>query len=196
MNRRQLFWAVAAMAAAPLFAETTTGEYGFTYSTLARVGELAVRPTSEANDLSFTLSAETFDKAIELGTEWRPIVFVPPTVTVTALTIAVPGTDAPGYVRLTPAAEEGAAEEGAAASTIQFKLDPDATETVSLVGTDGIAHTATLRTYVSDVGVTLKPGQACGFDFDDTEVDATTRNFYTFGGVPHLRPSMAVRNTR
>ena len=191
MNRRQLFWAVAAMAVAPLFAETTTGEYDFTYSTLARAGKLAVRPTSETNELSFTLSAETFDKAIKLGTEWRPIVFVPPTVTVTALTIAVPGTDAPGYVRLTPAAEEGAA-----ASTIQFTLDPAASGSVTLVGEDGSTAAATLRTYVSDAGVTLKPGQACGFDFDDTEVGTAPRNFYTFGGVPHLRLSGSATITR
>ena len=60
---------VVALATAPLFAETTTTPYPFRYSTLDRVGELAVRATSEATGLSFKLSAETFDKAIKLGTE-------------------------------------------------------------------------------------------------------------------------------
>lgn len=69
MSRWQLFWAVAAMAVAPLFAETTTGVYTFRYSTLDRSGALSLRPTSEAKNLSFTLSAETFDKAIQLETD-------------------------------------------------------------------------------------------------------------------------------
>ena len=198
MSRWQLFWAMAAMATAPLFAET------FRYSTLDRVGELAVRPTSEANDLSFTLSAETFDKAIGLDAaggpavetvaKWRPVAFVPPTVTVTAISVAVPGTDAPASVTVTPDVAEGETK------SVQFGLDTDATatETVSLVGADGIAHTATLRTYVSDVGVTLKPGQDCAFAFDDddTEVGTAIRNFYTFDGVPHLRLSGSATVTR
>ena len=60
---------VVALATAPLFAETKTDDYTFRYSTLDRVGELAVRPTSEDTGLSFKLSAETFDKAIQLETE-------------------------------------------------------------------------------------------------------------------------------
>ena len=202
MSRWQLFWAMAAMAAAPLLAETTTGVYTFRYSTLDRVGELAVQPTSEANNLSFRLSAETFDKAIGLNaaggpagetvTEWRPVAFVPPEVKVTAISVAIPGTDAPAFITVTPVVEEGETK------SVQFDLDTDATatETVSLVGADGIAHTATLRIYKNTTGVTLAPGQACGFDFDDTEVDATTRNFYTFGGVPHLRVTGSATITR
>ena len=202
MSRWQLFWAMAAMAAAPLLAETTTDDYTFRYSTLDRVGELAVQPTSEANNLSFRLSAETFDKAIGLNaaggpagetvTEWRPVAFVPPEVKVTAISVAIPGTDAPAFITVTPVVEEGETK------SVQFDLDTDATatETVSLVGADGIAHTATLRIYKNTTGVTLAPGQACGFDFDDTEVDATTRNFYTFGGVPHLRVTGSATITR
>lgn len=73
MSNRHLFWAVAAMAAMPLFAATTTDDYAFRYSTLDHAGELAVRPTSEATGLSFTLSDETFDKAIGLdGSGDRP----------------------------------------------------------------------------------------------------------------------------
>ncbi len=102
MSNRHLFWAMAAMAAMPLFAATTTDDYAFRYSTLDRVGKLAVRPTSEATDLSFTLNAETFDKAVGLGTEWRPVAFVPPTVTVTAISVAIPGTDAPAFITVTP----------------------------------------------------------------------------------------------
>ena len=198
MNRRQLFWAVAAMAVAPLFAKTTTGEYDFTYSTLDRVGELAVRPTSEATGLSFTLSDETFDKAIKLGvaggpagetvTEWRPVAFVPPTVTVTAISVAVPGTDAPAFITVTPSVAEG---------EVRFDLDDDAaSETVSLVGADGIAHTATLRTYEHETGVTLVPDQACAFRFDDTQTGTAISNFYTFGDVPHLRVTGTASITR
>ena len=203
MNRRQLFWAVAAMAVAPLFAETTTGDvYGFTYSTLARVGELAVRPTSEATALSFTLDAETFDKAIGLDadggpadetvTEWRPVAFVPPKVTVTAISVAIPGSDAPAFITVTPVVAEGET-----ATSVRFDLDDDAaSETVSLVGADGIAHTATLCTYESTTGVTLTPGHGCRFVFDDTQVDTTTRNFYTFDGAPHLRVTGTATITR
>ena len=194
MSRWQLFWAVAAMATAPLFAETTPA-YPFRYSTLDRVGELAVQPTSEANDLSFKLNAETFDKAIglvaaggpagETVTEWRPVAFVPPEVTVTAISVAIPGTDAPASITVTP-------KDGDQAT---FKLAP-ATETVSLVGADGSTATATLRTYVSDAGVTLAPDQACGFVFDDTQSGTAIRNFYTFGGAPHLRVTGTASITR
>ena len=178
MSNRHLFWAMAALAATPLLAETTTDDYAFRYSTLDRAGELAVRPTSEATGLSFTLNAETFDKAVGLGTEWRPVAFVPPKVKVTAISVAIPGSDAPAFITVTP-------KDG---DPVEFRL-ADATETVSLVGADGIAHTATLRTYEHETGVTLQPNQdyACRFAFDDTEVDATTRNFYTFDGAPHLR---------
>ena len=188
MSNRHLFWAVAAMAAMPLFAATTTDVYTFRYSTLDRAGELAVRPTSEATDLSFKLNAETFDKAIGLDaagetagktvTEWRPVAFVPPKVTVTKVAVAIPGSDAPAFITVTP-------KDG---DPVEFRLT-DASETVSLVDADGIAHTATLRTYEHETGVTLQPNQdyACRFAFDDTEVDATTRNFYTFDGAPHLR---------
>ena len=197
MSRWQLFWAMVALATAPLFAETT-----FRYSTLDRVGELAVRPTSETTGLSFTLSDETFDKAIGLDgpgrpagetvTEWRPVAFVPSTVTVTEIAVAIPGTEAPASLTVTPDVTEGETK------SVQFGLDTDATatETVSLVGTDGIAHTATLRTYKHATGVTLKPRQACGFVFDDTEVGTAPRNFYTFGGVPHLRVTGTASITR
>ena len=179
---------------APL-AETTTDDYAFRYSTLDRVGKLAVRPTSEVNDLSFTLSAETFDKAIKLGvaggpagetvTEWRPVAFVPPTVTVTAISVAIPGTDAPAFITVTP--------DGGASTP--FKL-AKGTETVSLVGADGIAHTATLRTYTSETGVTLTPRQACRFVFDDSQVGTAVRNFYTINGAPHLRVTGSATITR
>ena len=176
MSNRHLFWAMAAMAAMPLFAATTPGEYGFTYSTLARAGELAVRPTSETNDLFFTLGAETFDKAIVLEGAERPIVFVPPTVTVTAISVAVPGTDAPASLAVMP---EGGAP-------VPFTLTKNA-ESVTLTGADGTTTAATLRTYESDAGVTLAPDRAYRFVFDDTEVGTTPRNFYTIDGVPHLR---------
>ena len=197
MSNRHLFWAVAAMAAMPLFAATTTDVYTFRYSTLDRAGELAVRATSEATGLSFELNAETFDKAIGLAaaggpagetvTEWRPVAFVPPTVTVTAISVAIPGTDAPAFITVTPKDDD----------PVEFRLG-DATETVSLVDADGIAHTATLRTYEHETGVTLQPNQdyACRFAFDDTEVDATTRNFYTFDGAPHLRVTGTASITR
>ena len=195
MNRRQLFWAVAAMAVAPLFAETTTNSYNFRYSTLDRVGELAVRQTSEANDLSFTLSAETFDKAIGLDaaggpagetvTEWRPVAFVPPNVTVTAISVAIPGSDAPAFITVTP-------KDGDQA---KFTL-ADTAETVSLVGADGIAHTATLRTYKSTTGVTLQPDHDCAFRFDASQVGTAVRNFYTINGAPHLRVSGSATITR
>ena len=196
MNRRQLFWAVAAMAVAPLFAETTTNSYNFRYSTLDRVGKLAVRPTSEATGLSFTLNAETFDKAIGLDaagglagetvTEWRPVAFVPSKVTVTAISVAIPGTEAPASLTVTP-------PDGGTAVT--FKLTGDA-ESVTLTDTDGTTDTATLRTYTPEGTVTLAPGQACRFVFDDTEVDTTTRNFYTINGAPHLRVSGSATITR
>lgn len=179
MRRAYVLGVLSALVAASVWAETTTDEYGFTYSTLARAGKLATRPTSEATALSFTLDAETFDKAIELETGWRPIVFVPPAVKVTEISVAIPGSDAPAFITVTPVVEEGET-----APPVQFDLDTNATETVSLVGADGIAHTATLRTYESTTGVTLTPGQTCRFAFDDTEVDATTRNFYTFDGAP------------
>ena len=196
MSNRHLFWAVAAMAAMPLFAATTTDDYAFRYSTLDRVGELAVRPTSEANDLSFTLNdAETFDKAIGLNaaggpagetvTEWRPVAFVPPEVTVTAISVAIPGTDAPAFITVTP-------KDGDQA---RFKL-ADATETVSLVGADGIAHTATLRTYESTTGVTLQPGDVCRFVFDDAQTGTAISNFYTIDGAPHLRVTGTATITR
>lgn len=191
MSNRHLFWAMAALAATPLLAETTTDDYAFRYSTLDRAGELAVRPTSEATGLSFTLNAETFDKAVGLGTEWRPVAFVPPKVKVTAISVAIPGSDAPAFITVTPVVEEGKT-----ATPVQFDLDTNATETVSLVGADGIAHTATLRTYENATGVTLAPGQTCRFAFDDTEVDATTRNFYTFDGDPHLRLTGTASITR
>ena len=198
MSNRHLFWAMAAMAAMPLFAETTTGDYAFRYSTLDRVGELAVQPTSEATGLSFTLNAETFDKAIKLDaaggpagetvTEWRPVAFVPPKVTVTAISVAIPGTDAPASITVTPSVAEG---------EVRFDLDDDAaSETVSLVGADGIAHTATLRTYVSDAGVTLTPDKACAFRFDDAQTGTAISNFYTFGDVPHLRVTGTATITR
>ena len=185
VSKWQLFWAVAAMATAPLFAETTTAPYPFRYSTLDRVGELAVRPTSEATGLSFTLSAETFDKTIKLGTEWRPVAFVPSAVTVTEIAVAIPGTEAPASLTVTPKDGE----------PVTFTPTKDA-ESVTLTDTDGSTAAATLRTYVSDAGVTLKPGQACGFVFDDPEVDATVRNFYTFDNAPHLRvPHLRVTGT-
>ena len=200
MSKWQLFWAMAAMAAMaamPLFAETPTDDYTFRYSTLDRVGELAVRPTSDANDLSFTLDAETFDKAIGLGaaggpagetvTEWRPVAFVPPTVTVTAISVAIPGTEAPASLTVTP-------PDGGTAVT--FKLTPGDAESVTLTDTDGTTDTATLCTYESTTGVTLAPGQACRFAFDGTEVGTTPRNFYTFDGAPHLRVSGSATITR
>ena len=183
---------VAALAATPLLAETTTGEYGFTYSTLARAGRLEVRSAVEGNNFAFTLGQAAFDKAIVLeGGAERPIVFVPPKVTVTALTIAVPGTDAPEYVRLTPTAEEGAA-----ATSVQFKLAPAASETVSLVGTDGSTATATLRTYEHETGVPLTPDKACAFSFADTQTGTAIRNFYTIDGAPHLRITGTASITR
>ena len=195
MNRRQLFWAVAAMAVAPLFAETTTNSYNFRYSTLDRVGKLAVRPTSEATGLSFTLDAETFDKAIGLDadggpadetvTEWRPVAFVPPTVKVTAISVAIPGSDAPASITVTP--------DGGASTP--FKL-AEGTETVSLVGADGIAAAATLRTYKSTTGVTLQPDHDCAFRFDASQVGTAVRNFYTINGAPHLRVSGSATITR
>ncbi len=186
MSKWQLFWAMVALATAPLFAETTTDSYPFRYSTLDRAGALSLRPTSEATVLSFELNAETFDKAIGLNaaggpagetvTEWRPVAFVPPTVTVTAISVAIPGTDAPAFITVTP-------KDG---DSVEFRLG-DASETVSLVDADGIAHTATLCTYKNATGVTLQPDHVCRFVFDDTQVDTTTRNFYTFDGAPHLR---------
>lgn len=202
MSRWQLFWAMAALAATPLLAETTTDDYTFRYSTLDRVGKLAVRPTSEANDLSFTLNAETFDKAIGLDaaggpagetvTEWRPVAFVPPEVKVTAISVAIPGSDAPASITVTPVVKEGETK------SVQFDLvtDATATETVSLVGANGIAHTATLRTYKHATGVTLEPGQPCAFRFDDAQTGTAISNFYTFGGVPHLRLSGSATITR
>ncbi len=197
MIKVKAFGILAALAALPVFAEpsagqrtgegneTTTAKYGLRYSTLARAGTLAVRPTSEANDLSFTLSAETFDKAIVLEGAERPIVFVPSTVTVTEIAVAIPGTDAPGYVRLTPKDGE----------PVTFTPTGDA-ESVTLTDTDGSTAAATLRTYASAVGVTLAPGQACGFVFDDTEVGTAPRNFYTFDGAPHLRIEGSATITR
>ena len=178
---------VVALATAPLFAETKTDDYTFRYSTLDRVGELAVRATSEAKDLSFTLDAETFDKAIQLETEWRPVAFVPPEVTVTAISVAIPGTDAPASLTVTP-------PDGGTAVT--FKLTTGDAESVTLTDTDGTTDAATLRTYTSEGGVTLAPGQACGFVFDDTEVGTTPRNFYTFGDTPHLRVTGTADITR
>ena len=198
MSRWQLFWAMAAMAAAPLLAGTSTGVYTFRYSTLDRSGALSLRPTSEATGLSFKLNAETFDKAIQLETdqletEWRPVAFVPPKVTVTAISVAIPGTEAPAFITVTPVVEEGETE------SVRFGPVTDATaaETVSLVGADGIAHTATLRTYTSETGVTLTPRQACRFVFDDTQVGTATSNYYTFGdNVPHLRVTGSATITR
>lgn len=206
MSNRHLFWAMAALAAAPLLAESTTQNYNFRYSTLDRAGELAVRPTSEATDLSFTLNTETFDKAIGLAaaggpagetvTEWRPVAFVPPTVQVTEVAVAIPGTDAPTPLTVTP-------KDG---NPVEFML-ADGAETVSLVDANGIAHTATLRTYKHETGVTLQPDQACAFRFDDTQVGTAVRNFYTINGAPTSAspapppspatssPSPTVRNT-
>ena len=206
MSRWQLFWAVAAMATAPLFAETTTDDYKFRYSTLERVGALSLRPTSEVTGLSFTLSDETFDKAIDLGaaggpaggpagetvTEWRPVAFVPPEVKVTAISVAIPGSDAPASLTVTPNVAEGETKP------VQFDLDDDAaSETVSLVGADGIAHTATLRTYKNTDGVTLDPGKPCAFRFADSQTGTAISNFYTFGDkVPHLRVTGTASITR
>ncbi len=206
MRRAYVLGVLSALVAASVWAETTPPSYPFRYSTLDRSGALSLRPTSEATGLSFTLNAETFDKAIGLDAdggpadetadetvaEWRPVAFVPPTVTVTAISVAIPGTDAPAFITVTPVVEEGETE------SVRFGLVTDATaaETVSLVGADGIARTATLRTYVSDAGVTLKPGQACAFAFDGTEVGTTPRNFYTFDGAPHLRVSGSATITR
>ena len=194
MSNRHLFWAVAAMAAMPLFAATTTDVYTFRYSTLDRAGELAVRPTSEATDLSFKLNAETFDKAIGLDaagetagktvTEWRPVAFVPPKVTVTKVAVAIPGSDAPAFITVTP-------KDG---DPVEFRL-ADASETVSLVDADGIAHTATLRTYENTDGVTLVPDQACAFRFDDTQTGTAISNFYTFNGAPHFNDAPHLRVT-
>ena len=189
MSKWQLFWAMVALATAPLFAETTTttASYPFRYSTLDRSGALSLRPTSEATGLSFKLNAETFDKAIQLETdqletEWRPVAFVPPKVTVTAISVAIPGSDAPASLTVTPNVAEGETE------SVRFDLDDDAaTETVSLVGTDGIAHTATLRIYKNTTGVTLTPDKACAFRFDDAQTGTAIRNFYTIDGDPHLR---------
>ncbi len=190
MSKWQLFWAMVALATAPLFAETTTDPYPFRYSTLDRVGELAVRPTSEATGLSFKLNAETFDKAIQLETdqletEWRPVAFVPPKVTVTAISVAIPGTDAPAFITVT--LKDGNPDE--------FML-ADGAETVSLVGADGIAHTATLRTYEHETGVTLQPDQDYAFRFDDSQVGTAVRNFYTINGAPHLRVTGTASITR
>ena len=196
MSRWQLFWAMAAMAAAPLLAETTTGVYTFRYSTLDRSGALSLRATSEATGLSFTLNAETFDKAIQLETEWRPVAFVPPTVQVTEVAVAIPGTDAPAFITVTPDVAEGETK------SVQFDLVTDATaaETVSLVGADGIAHTATLRTYKHATGVTLTPGQtpgqACAFRFADAQTGTAISNFYTFDNAPHLRVTGTATITR
>ena len=192
MRRAYVLGVLSALVAASVWAETTTDDYTFRYSTLDRVGELAVRPTSDANDLSFTLDAETFDKAIALGTEWRPIVFVPPTVTVTAISVAVPGTEAPAFITVTPVVAEGET-----ATSVRFDLDDDAaSETVSLVGADGIAHTATLRTYKNATGVPLTPDQACAFRFDDAQTGTAISNFYTFDGAPHLRVTGTADITR
>ena len=190
MSNRHLFWAMAAMAAMPLFAATTTDDYTFRYSTLDRSGALSLRPTSEATGLSFKLNAETFDKAIQLETdqletEWRPVAFVPPKVQVTEVAVAIPGTDAPAFITVTP-------KDG---DSVEFRLG-DASETVSLVGADGIAHTATLCTYKNATGVTLQPDQDYAFRFDDSQVGTTPRNFYTFGGVPHLRVTGTASITR
>ena len=197
MIKVKAFGILAALAALPVFAEpsagqgtgegngTTTAEYGLRYSTLARAGTLAVRPTSEATGLSFTLGAETFDKAIALGTEWRPIVFVPSAVTVTEIAVAIPGTEAPASLTVTPKDGE----------PVTFTPTKDA-ESVTLTDTDGSTAAATLRTYENTDGVTLAPGQACGFVFDDTEVGTAPRNFYTFNGAPHLRIEGSATITR
>ena len=195
MSNRHLFWAMAAMAAMPLFAETTTDDYTFRYSTLDRSGALSLRPTSEATGLSFKLNAETFDKAIGLDaaggpagetvTEWRPVAFVPPKVQVTEVAVAIPGTDAPAFITVTP-------KDGDQA---KFTL-ADTAETVSLVGADGIAHTATLCTYKNATGVTLQPDQDYAFRFDDSQVGTAVRNFYTINGAPHLRVSGSATITR
>ena len=194
---------VVTLATAPLFAETPTNSYPFRYSTLDRSGALSLRPTSEATGLSFTLNAETFDKAIGLDaaggpasetvTEWRPVAFVPPEVTVTKVAVAIPGSDAPAFITVTPSVEEGET-----ATSVQFDLDTDATatETVSLVGADGIAHTATLRTYENATGVPLTPDKACAFSFADTQTGTAIRNFYTIDGAPHLRLSGSATVTR
>ena len=188
MSKWQLFWAMVALATAPLFAETT-----FRYSTLDRVGELAVRPTSETTGLSFTLSDETFDKAIGLDgpgrpagetvTEWRPVAFVPSTVTVTEIAVAIPGTEAPASLTVTPAG-------------VTFTLTKDA-ESVTLTDTDGSTATATLRTYKNTDGVTLDPGKPCAFRFADSQTGTAISNFYTFGDkVPHLRVTGTASITR
>ena len=159
------------------------------------MGELAVRPTSEATDLSFKLNTETFDKAIGLDgsggpasetvAEWRPVAFVPPKVTVTAISVAIPGTEAPASLTVTPKDGE----------PVTFTPTKDA-ESVTLTDTDGSTATATLRTYKHATGVTLTPDKACGFVFDDTEVGTAPRNFYTFDGVPHLRIEGSATITR
>ena len=195
MRRAYVLGVLSALVAASVWAETPTPPYPFRYSTLERVGELAVRQTSEANDLSFTLSAETFDKAIGLDaaggpadetvTEWRPVAFVPPTVKVTAISVAIPGSDAPASITVTP--------DGGASTP--FKL-AEGTETVSLVGADGIAAAATLRTYKSTTGVTLQPDHDCAFRFDASQVGTAVRNFYTINGAPHLRVTGTATITR
>ena len=199
MRRAYVLGVLSALAAASVWAETPTPPYPFRYSTLDRVGELAVRPTSEATGLSFTLNAETFDKAIGLDAdggpadetadetvaEWRPVAFVPPKVTVTAISVAIPGTEAPASLTVTP-------KDGDQA---KFTL-ADTAETVSLVGADGIARTATLRTYEHETGVTLQPDQDYAFRFDDSQVGTAVRNFYTINGAPHLRVSGSATITR
>lgn len=163
MRRAYVLGVLSALVAASVWAGTTTDDYTFRYSTLDRVGELAVRPTSEATALSFTLDEETFDKAIELETGWRPIVFVPPAVKVTEISVAIPGTEAPASLTVTP--PDGGTD-------VTFKLTPGDAESVTLTDTDGTTDTATLRTYKNATGVTLTPDQACAFRFafDDTEV--------------------------
>ena len=197
MSKWQLFWAMVALATAPLFAETTTNSYPFRYSTLERVGALSLRPTSEATGLSFTLSAETFDKAIDLGAaggpaggpagetvaKWRPVAFVPPEVKVTAISVAIPGTEAPASLTVTPAG-------------VTFTLTGDA-ESVTLTDTDGSTATATLRTYENTDGVLLTPDKACAFSFADAQTGTAISNFYTFGDkVPHLRITGTASITR
>ncbi len=169
-----LVWASQVMATA------TTGTYTFTYSTFARAGlGTPVQIVDNLATFSFRLGEENFDKAIVLSGEERAIAFVPPEVTVSGVTLAIPGNVRPKTVTLV---------------TAQGRLrlaNPSAGEVLELRTVEGTTLNVPAVTYSSENGeiLTLEAGDAVTLDFTEAAAEGVDvgRLCVVAEGAPHLR---------
>ena len=169
-----LVWASQVMATA------TTGTYTFTYSTFARAGlGTPVQIVDNLTTFSFRLGEENFDKTIVLTGGARPIAFVPPEVTVSGVTLAIPNNVQPKTVTLVT--EQGRSLRLA---------NPRAVEALELRTVEGATLNATAVTYSAETGsLTLAAGDTVTLDFSEAAAEGVKIGTLCVvaAGAPHLR---------